>query len=433
VPPAVTGQAVSEQSPLERDYWEIVAAGPPLSAADVDVAREVNRMLSGRLLAMRQAAPPDGRAVTVGCMREVFPAVTVATAHGAVILVDHGFLWCAYQVAWVVAAAMPYETGPAGPPLLSPDAAAPVLRALVERAVAGDAAPPQVPPASMPARRAEFAHVLTAQAVDFLVAHELAHVVGGHLDRPLQPVQAHSRPVGRVNLSSWEDEVEADLTGAELARPVAADHPLAVELGATLVFEMLESAYGWRSLQERAAPVELRDVGGLASHPPAGGRRAAVVGATSPDGGFLDVPELDDVVQLMCLARGQQLPVADPPALRRLAELAVSADAARLDDLMTTPGAASGLAHLDGRGLAGLVAQDHEGARAAVALTVVGMVSAGPATYEVGRLRLAILLSLYLASYGGRSEAGELWGLVERCVPDLRDVLAEAHHLLRWQ
>ncbi|MGY1778415.1 sel1 repeat family protein [Geodermatophilus sp. SYSU D00804] len=416
-------------SAIDDDYWEILKASGVAPRHDPAMLRQLHQLYTARAIEMVKASSRrSGREVTVGPATDVFAPETVATAHGAVILLGEELLFAIYKIAWVIGAAMPYDTEPAGPPVLSPEEAAELIRDLVAGGLARRPPPETVGPRFLRARRGEFVNVLAQQAIDFLIAHELAHVVCGHLDRDLADVDISDEISGGVDLHSWERELEADVVGADLVRPLASDHPLAVELGATLVFEVMESAYGWRAGSGHEGHLRLGEAAGLMSHPPAAARRVEVVRALHPDGAP-ELAELDDVVQLMRRSRGQEPPTPTEEGEQVLGQLGVlmlSADVGWLDGYSNLPGDGGRLKAVDYFGIWESVREDPDRTRGTIARIAMEILWAGSASDEGLRNILGVVMGFYIMTNLRSQEAAELWAQVRVAVPDLDDVLAEA-------
>jgi hypothetical protein len=150
-----------------------------------------------------------------------------------------------------------------------------------------------------PARtRFNFVHFLFASLMDFVVAHELSHVLCGHFDEE-EVVNPDKIARKRIHYytRSWQQELEADRVAMELVKKIY--HKQVSEesmyLGPALFFEIVD-AVSEVAVEQSAE--------GLSSHPPAEARRSAIITNTHSDGFFAKVPRVDSLVETIREIRG---------------------------------------------------------------------------------------------------------------------------------
>src|SRR5262249_48740279 len=130
--------------------------------------------------------------------------------HPAQIEVTSGLLEVIFGAAAVIAAALRAESG--GRELaqqLSIEDAYEQLKQLARAVITGDPAPETFRPEG---RRLDLSYVLAGSTLDFVIAHELQHVLLGHADRTLGEA-AKGRTAGKIRIYSWADEMAADAAG----------------------------------------------------------------------------------------------------------------------------------------------------------------------------------------------------------------------------
>jgi len=143
--------------------------------------------------------------------------------------------------------------------------------------------------------RQEFACLVYNSIMWFVVAHELAHILCGHLkDEKTEKLMIGTSSV-EFFVNSWQDEMEADQTAIRLLRKLHVDNVCAdtIYLGPIVFFELAES------IMYFASKLDICIMTSISTHPPSKARRSAIVQDTYSPG---DVPQtffLDHVVYIM--------------------------------------------------------------------------------------------------------------------------------------
>jgi hypothetical protein len=260
-------------------------------------------------------------------------ALVAPRPEGAIVLMNQGVLTAAFTLGAILAAAVPYESdGREVPPEL-PERSADIMIADLVTALVRGIVPRPFELRSE--RRAAFASFLGEYLIDFVLAHELAHVLLGHLDRDPETVVPSGAHEVRISLPSWQHELAADERAFELLSAVVPDQVSRESryMPPTLLFELLECEASVRR-PRTAPPFSLDHVAALRTHPRSAERRSALVVSTHPDGPLATMPRVDMLIERMAAARGQPPHRPSREALDRLLELAAGFESEPLERLL---------------------------------------------------------------------------------------------------
>jgi hypothetical protein len=184
-------------------------------------------------------------------------AEAMAVDGGILILVNSGLMNLVYRLAKIHFASASYGTGK---PLIDDVQSAVALGELLTAHTVGGSSflARELPP--LDRSRLEIATKLTTLAEAFVIAHEYAHALAGHLD-PSRTRVAVDTPAGRIPLyqQAQEDEFDADRLALEIIGPALRmpDSPRgeAVALSAVLLFFFVDHVVGrLRRLRDEARP-----------------------------------------------------------------------------------------------------------------------------------------------------------------------------------
>jgi hypothetical protein len=415
-------------SALERYYWESIvgadreSAGAPLRGLNALFGDHIQRLLRA------SGGEPPLEIFAGAYPLHTVNALVVPHSGGALVLVNEGLLRVATAVASALAAGVPASYGGEEEPAQFPEWQ---VDALIASAVSSifSGSRPQSPELTSEPRRA-FARFLTDGLVGYVLSHEIAHVLLGHVAVARETVSRSGRAVP-ISLPSWAQELRADEAGWKL---------LAAELGSrislestflppTLFFEILENEWAVRSAGAPQGPARLEHVADIASHPRAALRRCALITSTNPDGPLARMSQVDYLIECMARARGEAPFTPDSQAVTDLQRLAEGCDPATVDNLLGLGSAVDGLTEVEVAAVAEFVAADHDRARAVVASAALATVAIGRATRELPLMHLGLLMALYEGTYGeaGRRhpQASETWSLVRRTAPDVDAAVLE--------
>jgi hypothetical protein len=411
---------------LEREYSEML----PSSAPNVRTALEPwNAELRQRLERMLTAGqgPPLGPIVAGVLANHRFEAMTTRGESGTLILVDLRLLNVSQGVAAVAAAVFPGTLGGERVPPDLPEADAPeLIRGFVESAVTGESF--QSVAFELSPRRRALYDIAFGTLVNFVIAHELAHITLGHLNAGEDRVISRSGKPIRISLPSWRMEFAADITGFRTANAAFPDvRPDSAYAGPVLFLEIVDLMASM--ITERNHELVL-DVSTLVTHPLASARRSALITGTQPDAQLARLPAIEALVELMARVRGGTPMRLEPDALEQLRHFASECDVERYRQLLPLGEDVDGVVELDLGAVIEYVKGGHDRTRAAVAFAVFERLFSGPAVDAAPRNHLGLLYGLYSNTYVRQpnphsEDAAAFDQLVRACVPDLDDLVID--------
>jgi len=420
---------------IETAYWNFF---PAIGREERQRLAERNADLSGRLQRFVDGSP----GISVGPIYVgVYPsklvqATTTAVTSGTLILVYEKLLHAIAEMAAVVAAVFPGRLGGEEvPPDLSEADAHKALRSIVGSTLQGQSLMLAI---QLDQRRVTLATMLAELATNFVIAHELAHVVLGHLAARNRRIRGKSGAL-LISLPSWQMEMAADTRGFRIAQ--ASYERLGLEmqyLGAVLFFEIEEMADSLRVEAEPALAYDLDDVSTVVSHPRASTRRTNLITDTHPDSIRAELPVVDWLVGFIARGLGKPALAVDAGALEALRQIANTCDRDRYKAALRIGESQEGVTFYEMSALYRYVEESHEQARAAVAFSAMGCLEISAAQNEFFRVTLPMLYSVYRQTYQNRpndhiEEAGAFEQLLRACVPDLDDMLIEMGRVVKGQ
>ena len=169
---------------------------------------------------------------------------------------------------------------------------------------------------------------VASRALDFAIAHELAHMALGHM---VQKTEG-SAPSSEFDLLAWQAEVDADSAAIDTVSSANTDELERSYIGPTLFFSVADVATSIRTGVKMAAPTGAYDE--ILSHPPARSRVSLLIANTWKHGWF-DQSPLTSVRLFVQRTAADGTPARRQAALTRLRQIAgsFSGDASQMADL----------------------------------------------------------------------------------------------------
>jgi hypothetical protein len=283
---------------VERQYWDILGVTSEMERQRIAAVNEQH--LTWRLERLLTALGDAriGPVCTGIYVSTSFHAAATPVDSGTVILVHDQLIDVTIGITSLLAASVPWQFGgEEAPPTVSETDALRMIGEIAESSVLGGA------PVSVDVKLAEPRwtgfQMLLSTVLNFVVAHELAHVALGHLAELGRGTRSSGLPT-QISMSSWRHEFAADehaFRTAAVAFPSVATE--AQYLGPVLLFEIVDLAGELRERADRDTEIDVENYGRLLVHPSAAARRSALINGTHPDGPRADLPLVDDLVSRM--------------------------------------------------------------------------------------------------------------------------------------
>jgi hypothetical protein len=407
---------------LEDRYFEIYRRcwGEPK-----DSLSETNRGLRERLEALTRAAHCLGHdpipAMYVGeAPTNQVQAEVFAVEGGYLILLHEALLLFAFQAIGLISAVLNLTfKGKIEPPSMPFDEAKVLFNNLITYFTSGGDLKLVWPVTSY---RESFAFGLCERFVDFVIAHEVAHVLCGHFTAPTGSInQKRIKPL-RFDKLSIENEFEADVTAVRLVKQLNKEFraPLSevsLYLAPILFFE-LRFALRQRGNRHR-----------ITTHPHPTVRQSYIIASTAedPSGKFFN---LESAVTTIRKLNGEEYESGAyrDKANRLLAHATKCVPPSELDELFRGE-TKKGMKEFRPRDLLHFIEQNEEKARSAIALTAVLYLLSDLESRGVGRNYLGILIALYLDFYD-KQVCQAFIMILRECFPDYPAIIEEARHML---
>ena len=151
--------------------------------------------------------------------------------------------------------------------------------------------------------REHFIHFLFASTLDFIIAHELGHIVEGHCSKESKALKIPSDFDSFYSQSwaySWQQELKADLFAMsiikELYRDKVSDE--STYFGAIIFFELAATI---NDALVKTGRLDSTDA--IRTHPPSRARRSIVISETHPDAQLAILPRVNELVDLITKLR----------------------------------------------------------------------------------------------------------------------------------
>ena len=368
-----------------------------------------------------------------------YSAFARRTDNGAIILVSTGYLTAVVDFVHLLIRQVRLDASdpiPVTP--LDPDAA----RAHLAAIVAGALSPSTVmvpPPGALPGRlvhtlppigglRAKLADILIASTVRFAVAHELAHVIQGHLDRPsarAEPGSTELNDERRWALNfvlDWQEEMDADLHGLRVVLRLPSEHWEDPYYG-LVVFADLTDA-----ILDAAQPATFVAKRAWSTHPHPILRRSAAIVSVHPDELRAKFPMCEPLVAAIDELRDGPIGRRDPAALEAIGAWADQADLPGLELLLYGGDSVEGVRFIDVSAVEARVSVDFQWARTAVSWLIARAITSG----KVAGASFGVHAGVFYAAFcrtqlaRGTEEARAFDRLLRAAVPELDRIISVA-------
>ena len=423
---------------LKRDYLALYEQLSPKSI-DLQNLDGTNKDLEQRLELLLQASATLKYDPLPTIFVGIFPirslnAQAVKVESGFLLLVNEGLMLSALQISIIVASLASVESkGEVLPTDIDIDQAKKLFKDWV-LALITEETKTQLDFRLVSARRYDLAHGLFATLVDFVIAHELSHVLSRHFDDVIafHPDQVNKHIEAYTH--SWQQEFEADQVAIELVKRIYHDQvpEESMYLGAALFFELTEAIADMST--------GFRDQLGLRLHPPAAARRSNLITSTHSKLYQAQLPFVDHILDIVSQLRTessdtQSLPRQDQ--IERLQEYSKACDVKKLTELMRLGKANKGVTEFNFYEIIEYMKINHDRARSMVALTAIGYLTTGKSTNYIYGFHLSLLATIYLGAfsndpvYGG--ECKDFFDLLRTCISDLDQLMIEFYDKLREQ
>jgi tetratricopeptide (TPR) repeat protein len=217
-----------------------------------------------------------------------FNAQVLKADSGFLLLVNQSLMLFALQVSALVASFVQAESrGKRVPPEIALPRAAGIFQSWLVALMTGVGKEKLEHTPS--GTRLSFTNFLFASLMDFVVAHELSHILCGHFDE-MEKYQLLKTP-GEINYYtlSQQQEFDADLAAIRIVKALYAGQVTeeSMYMGATLFFEIVDAL---AALGVGTTPHN------YPTHPPAAARRSAVITNTYSQGFLARLPRVDNLV-----------------------------------------------------------------------------------------------------------------------------------------
>lgn len=328
---------------------------------------------------------------------------------GYLILVTSTLRWLAGELSGLAAALMPFEAddGSVLKPAMTFDKATQRVNQDLEWCFGRVPLPRRRPEIPLTGFRANAAVVHYEDVLTFVLAHELSHIVLGHLsegNRMYREFPPELPSPSRIDFGAI-DEIDADVLAARMALALTERAGGRTRhFGAIVFFEisnMLEMSIAAIEDAVGRDPVKRLADRGRTDHPHPFFRRSQAIVAAEPDGYMARLPYSDAMLTLFEELWHGPDPDRGQEAITALEEMAKGADYARLDAVLNQ--SVSGIHVVMKEGLFSLV---DGGVRAgsasvsALALRYLALVARGSRIISAqAQLKLAIVYTAFHASY----------------------------------
>ena len=284
---------LSNKSLLKQEYLTLYEqfAEKPISFKNIDGTNgDLNQRLDLLLKSLDTSKDIASTKIFIGVFPlQTFNAQAVKVESGFLILVNTGLMLFALQISALIASLVKAEAGGKEVPQdIKIREASRIFwewaQALIENKEKDRL---EFYPSEA---RLNFTHFLFASLVDFVIAHELGHILYDHFNDSgvitKDGISEHIKYYHR----SWQQEFEADRFAIDLVKKIyhGEVHEESMYLGPALCFEIVET------ISEITVDTNKLDL-----HPTSEARRSAIITNTHSAGFYVRVPLVDNLVEIM--------------------------------------------------------------------------------------------------------------------------------------
>jgi hypothetical protein len=339
--------------PAVRQYadWVNGTVLDLLAHADLQQLKHAVGVLGGPDPAQLVVPARDSRTMPIYCGRVqtgVFNAFTRRAKSGYLITITDRLIHMMQECCQVLAAAMPYEgAGSESAPAIDADEALQRYEEAIIIALTGmhtDLAPLRLGPI-----RAEEALNYLSLTTEFILAHETAHILLGHLGGRDTDAPVSFRSV---------EELEADQVGQMLISWSNNDQNDEYQFFGVIIWsEIFDTLEVSRLILEEKG-VEALFARAAQDHPHPALRRSNAITAAHPLGEFASLPMCDSLLSAFDIVRRRLHPQRSAQALQAVEDLSREADDAVFERLVLGGGQVAGVRILRQDDLTSLMATD---------------------------------------------------------------------------
>lgn len=403
------------------------------------------RLLNARatlLRGQRALANCAGKTILAGSTpSRSFNACAIKTEFGYLVLVNEGLLSICLFASFLIAGFSRCTfRGKIFEPTYSPEEASGQWHLYVDRikhggdpGIHGD---PTLLLRRLPAPREGYWTALYSSTIDFVIAHELAHIACGHLDKAVDA----SKPGWSC---SWENELEADRVAVAAQAQAREADGLKVRSGiyGTLLFELFDYfryglTYYGRDVDGEEFPVITMSAANVDRHPHASLRRSAALSELAGLSPSSEWENVASVVQWFRILSGVEilgeLEGGDSRDDRTLIERYGNPDDSlvrSVERLMQCGRAVNGVTWFPVKEILDWVAQDYERAKAAIGFVALAYLKHGKEAGHLFGIHLSILYVLFQVAFAKDADVGDDYkafdDFLRRCVKDLTKLTTE--------
>ncbi len=410
-----------------------------MTDGNLRLLEDANRLLAAslaRLLSPPQSAIPQGTVFAGFLPSPEFNASVARSADGYIILVNSRLYYLCTGTAHLVAASAPLvdHSGQDVPPVMDTNQASSLFAEFLSSPEVHLGQLLAIP--NLPQPRHGLGNYYFFLCLDFVLAHELAHIVLGHVNEHILQLPASLPP----SMRSLQKEFEADTMAISILDAAyatsstidARETPLQLKtMGATFFYEFCD-AYIYFLESEH---VGVRS-GILHTHPHPAARKSHVIAHQYPKGTLpgpsSQMQAIATAVQQLYMPEVRKVTEPDLLALRGLGGALSAEDREELFKITNAGAGADGVGVIHVPTVLKWLEVDHERAQRGIALLALFYRRLGPTEgYHAGAI-MAMLAMFYGGVYRGRlaSEVREFEGLLFRTVPGLQKLLREGAEVL---
>ena len=378
--------------------------------------------------------------IEVGYTRHPIANASVTRIDGGHLILIHGGLaYACLRTAYLVAASMPLTVGDTCVPVSYVDQfAKDLFRGMLSKMSGECSSEISCPLPALSGYRNEMRYVLLLGAVDFIIAHELSHIIAGHLDELCVNI-------GREVFSSeysWQHELEADSLAGKILNKAKHVGITSVKLsGLTMFFELVEAIQHHDRITSGEFRIQPQRV---MTHPHPASRRGHVITTIvkeKPETAQLHLQVAGGVIKAI---RRLYLSIPETNTEEAVAELAEMSSTFGQNDIETLSiplrlgTEKNGVLNINFPETLAWLKEDHQRARATIAISALAYIRTGEAQgWDVGGM-CSLLFMLYSRLYesDNPTDVASLYETLCNAIPEFPRIYLETGEIaaagMRW-